>query len=52
MGEFKHVRSPRDGGILDGPTRRAIAAFQIDRGQPATGDLDDVTAKELAAPKP
>lgn len=36
-------------GILDGPTRRAIAAFQIDKGQPATGDLDDVTAKELAA---
>lgn len=40
-------------GVLDEPTRRAIAAFQIDRGQPATGDLDDVTAKELAAaPKP
>jgi putative peptidoglycan binding protein len=36
-------------GILDEPTRRAIAAFQIDRGQPATGDLDDVTAKELGA---
>jgi hypothetical protein len=36
-------------GILDEPTRRAIAAFQIDKGQPATGDLDDVTAKELAA---
>jgi hypothetical protein len=36
-------------GVLDEPTRRAIAAFQIDRGQPATGDLDDVTAKELAA---
>jgi hypothetical protein len=35
-------------GVLDEPTRRAIAAFQIDRGQPATGDLDDVTAKELA----
>jgi len=36
-------------GLLDEPTRRAIAAYQIDRGQPATGDLDDVTAKELAA---
>ena len=36
-------------GLLDEPTRRAIAAFQIDKGQPATGDLDDVTAKELAA---
>ena len=36
-------------GVLDEPTRRAIAAFQIDRGQPATGDLDDVTAKEMAA---
>lgn len=40
-------------GVLDEPTRRAVAAFQIDRGQPATGDLDDVTARELAAaPKP
>ena len=39
-------------GILDEPTRRAIASYQIDRGQPATGDLDDVTARELqAAPK-
>jgi putative peptidoglycan binding protein len=36
-------------GLLDEPTRRAIAGFQIDCGQPATGDLDDVTAKELAA---
>jgi hypothetical protein len=36
-------------GILDEPTRRAIAAFQIDKGQPATGDLDDVTARELGA---
>lgn len=36
-------------GILDEPTRRAIATFQIDKGQPATGDLDDVTAKELTA---
>jgi hypothetical protein len=35
-------------GVLDEPTRRAVAAFQIDRGQPATGDLDDVTARELA----
>jgi hypothetical protein len=35
-------------GILDPATRRAIAAFQIDAGQPATGDLDDVTAAELA----
>ena len=34
-------------GVLDEPTRRAIAGFQIDRGQPATGDLDDVTAAEL-----
>lgn len=34
-------------GVLDEPTRRAIAAFQIDRGQPATGDLDDVTVSEL-----
>jgi hypothetical protein len=40
-------------GVLDEPTRRAIARFQIDRGQPATGDLDDVTAAELAAtPRP
>ena len=39
-------------GVLDETTRRAIASFQIDRGQPATGDLDDVTARELAAPKP
>ena len=38
-------------GVLDEPTRRAIAAFQIDRGQPATGDLDDVTAAELAGAK-
>ncbi len=38
-------------GVLDEPTRRAIAAFQIDRAQPATGDLDDVTAQELAAAK-
>jgi hypothetical protein len=37
-------------GLLDEPTRRAIASFQIDRGQPATGDLDDVTARELQAP--
>jgi hypothetical protein len=36
-------------GVLDEPTRRAIAAYQIDAGQPATGDLDDVTARELAA---
>jgi len=39
-------------GILDEPTRRAIAAFQIDRGQPATGDLDEVTAQELNAAAP
>jgi hypothetical protein len=38
-------------GVLDEPTRRAIAAFQIDRGQPATGDLDDVTAAELGGKK-
>jgi putative peptidoglycan binding protein len=38
-------------GILDEPTRRAIASVQIDRGQPATGDLDDVTAKELGGAK-
>ena len=37
-------------GVLDEPTRRALASFQIDRGQPATGDLDDVTARELQAP--
>jgi hypothetical protein len=35
-------------GVLDEVTRRAIAAFQIDAGQAATGDLDDVTAAELA----
>lgn len=35
-------------GLLDEPTRRVIARFQIDKGQPATGDLDDVTARELA----
>ena len=40
-----------DSGVLDEPTRRAIAAFQIDAGQPATGDLDDVTAAELAVAK-
>jgi putative peptidoglycan binding protein len=40
-------------GVLDEPTRRAIAGFQIDRGQPATGDLDEVTAHDLGAiPKP
>ena len=38
-------------GVLDEPTRRAIASFQIDRGQPATGDLDDVTARDLAGAK-
>jgi hypothetical protein len=38
-------------GTLDEPTRRAIAAYQIDAGQPATGDLDDVTARELAGAK-
>jgi peptidoglycan hydrolase-like protein with peptidoglycan-binding domain len=38
-------------GTLDEATRRAIAAYQIDAGQPATGDLDDVTARELAAAK-
>lgn len=38
-------------GVLDEPTRRAIASFQIDRGQPATGDLDDVTARELGQAK-
>lgn len=36
-------------GVLDEATRRAIAAYQIDAGQPATGDLDDVTARELSA---
>lgn len=38
-------------GVLDEVTRRAIAAYQIDAGQPATGDLDDVTARELPTPK-
>jgi hypothetical protein len=34
-------------GSLDTGTRRAIAHFQIDNNQPATGDLDQVTAVEL-----
>jgi hypothetical protein len=39
-------------GTLDEPTRRAIARFQIDQGQPATGDLDDATLRALSAPPP
>jgi hypothetical protein len=34
-------------GRLDTETRRAIAHFQIDQSQPATGDLDHGTAVEL-----
>jgi putative peptidoglycan binding protein len=34
-------------GRLDGTTRRAIAHFQIDSGQPASGDLDQATAVQL-----
>jgi hypothetical protein len=34
-------------GRLDDLTRRAIAHFQIDSGQPASGDLDQATAAQL-----
>jgi peptidoglycan hydrolase-like protein with peptidoglycan-binding domain len=34
-------------GQLDPATRRAIAHFQIDNSQPATGDLDESTAASL-----
>jgi len=34
-------------GRLDDATRRAIAHFQIDNSQPATGDLDQATASSL-----
>jgi Putative peptidoglycan binding domain len=34
-------------GRLDDATRRAIAHFQIDNNQPATGDLDQATASSL-----
>lgn len=34
-------------GQLDRPTRNALARFQIDRGQPATGDADEATLREL-----
>jgi type IV secretion system protein VirB10 len=34
-------------GQLDTTTRRAIAHFQIDNAQPATGDLDEATAASL-----
>jgi hypothetical protein len=37
-------------GELDEPTRRAIARFQIDQDQPATGDLDRATVAALDAP--
>jgi hypothetical protein len=36
-------------GTLDEPTRRAIASFQIDKEQPATGDLDRETVAALAS---
>jgi hypothetical protein len=34
-------------GRLDDATRRAIAHYQIDNGQPATGDLDQTTVASL-----
>jgi peptidoglycan hydrolase-like protein with peptidoglycan-binding domain len=34
-------------GTLDDPTRRALFEFQIDRGLPATGNLDGRTARAL-----
>jgi len=34
-------------GQLDATTRRAIAHFQIDNAQPATGDLDETTVASL-----
>jgi hypothetical protein len=34
-------------GRLDDTTRRAIAHYQIDNNQPATGDLDDATVSSL-----
>jgi hypothetical protein len=34
-------------GLLDRPTRNALARFQIDRGQPPTGDADEATLREL-----
>jgi hypothetical protein len=34
-------------GLLDRPTRNALARFQIDRGQPPTGDADEGTLREL-----
>jgi hypothetical protein len=34
-------------GQLDRPTRNALARFQIDHGQPATGDADEATLREL-----
>jgi len=39
-------------GQLDAPTRRAIAHFQIDNSQPATGDLDEQTAASLGLSSP
>ena len=38
-------------GTLDDATRIAIARFQIEIGQPATGDLDRATLDALDAPK-
>jgi peptidoglycan hydrolase-like protein with peptidoglycan-binding domain len=38
-------------GRLDEATRRAIAHFQIDSGQPASGDLEQATAAQLGLVK-
>ena len=34
-------------GALDQATRDAIARFQLDQGQPATGDADEATVASL-----
>jgi hypothetical protein len=39
-------------GSLDQATRDALARFQLDQGQPATGDADDVTVQALGVTTP
>lgn len=42
------INKPEHNGILDDPTSKALAAFQLLAGLPPTGELDRITWKYLA----
>ena len=44
----EEIPGPELSGVLDGPTERAVTAFQLKAGLPATGEIDKQTWKALS----